>query len=188
MKKSFNLLKPQVEAPSVWTKVYDWVTGTAKVILVITIIVVFISLLIKIGLDVKENNLDKEITSLENLLHVRNVEEKKYRHLQTKVNSYEKIWNSTILFHPIIDETTKFLPKSAIELVMTIEEKGISLTGKALNNDIDEMENAIKSNKSFYESKLSRLETSPESGQNFVKFNFLANNENSILLKRSNIE
>lgn len=174
MKQGFNFLKPQVEPPSVWTKVYDWVIGTARVILIIAIIAVLGAMVVRIILDVQGNQLDEQVRNLESLMAVRTQEETKYRNLQSRINSYDSVWTNSNLNAPIIDKVIAILPKSATELTITLNEKSLIISGKASNSDIDVMEKALKIDPAFTQAKLSRLETATEDNVSYVKFSFQA--------------
>lgn len=157
-----------------WTKVYDWVIGTARVILIIAIIAVLGAMVVRIILDVQGNQLDEQVRNLESLMAVRTQEETKYRNLQSRINSYDSVWTNSNLNAPIIDKVIAILPKSATELTITLNEKSLIISGKASNSDIDVMEKALKIDPAFTQAKLSRLETATEDNVSYVKFSFQA--------------
>ncbi len=174
MKQGFNFLKPQVEPPSAWTKVYEWVVGTAKVILMVAIVAVIIAMIIRVVLDVQSNQLDEQTKNLESLMQVREKEELKYRELQKRIASYEAAWTSTNINSPVVELILSILPLSATELDVNLQESTLNIKGIAENSDIDLMEEALKTDKSFTQAQLSRLEVSGAEGETLVKFDFQA--------------
>lgn len=176
LKQGFNFLKPQVEPPSVWTKVYDWVVGTARIILIVAIIGVVIAMGIRVVLDVQGNELDEQISNLESLMTARLQEETKYRDLQARINAFEAVWTSTNEMSPIINEVNKILPESANQIIISVIDDKLTITGEALNSDIDKMESALKLDQAFTNTTLARLETSGDTTNksNIVSFNFQA--------------
>jgi Tfp pilus assembly protein PilN len=172
LKQGFNFLKPQVEPPSVWTKVYDWIVGTARVILILVEICVIVALGIRVVLDIQGKQLDSQINNLDGLMLARQNEETKYRDLQDRIASYETIWQISRSATPILDEINKNLPPSARNITITLEGYDIRINGEALNDEIDIMEMILKESPLFSQTKLSRLSTIQEGGKNLVKFDF----------------
>ena len=83
MKKGFNFLKPQIEPPSAWTSIYEWITKTAKAVLIVFEIAVILALVIRIFVDVQAKNIDEQIDTLETIMQSRSFEEQKYLNLFT---------------------------------------------------------------------------------------------------------
>jgi len=59
--QGFNLLKPQKTPPTLWEKIYAWVLGTARIIVIIVEIIVVFSFGARIAVDTIASRLDKEV-------------------------------------------------------------------------------------------------------------------------------
>jgi hypothetical protein len=154
LKQGFNLLKPQVEAPSVWTTIYKWVVGTARIILIITETAVIAALVIRIFIDVKGKDLDERIASYETIVSVRASEEKKYLGLQMRTTAYKESYDKNIDASAQINELIKNIPLSFSNLDMSIVGKKVLINGEAPNTDIQKMEQYLKSSNLYVNSKL----------------------------------
>jgi len=170
LKQGFNFLKPQVEPPSVWTRVYDWVVGTARLILIIFEVAVVIALGIRIVVDIQSKNLDDQIGNVESILNVRSAEEIKYRLLQDKINAFTTAWTTSNSYSSEYAAINKFIPLSATDYTVSIDGMAITITGKANNADIGAMENSLKGASLFTDTKLSTLEV----GSGLSKFTFVS--------------
>lgn len=172
MKQGFNFLKPQVEPPSVWTKVYDWVLGTARVILIFAEVAVIVALGIRIVVDVQAKQLDEQIANLDKIMESRQPEELKYRQLQSRILGFETAWTGTASYQEIMKEIDKELPNSATELKLSINGNLINISGQALSSELDVMESNLKTSPLLVETKLSKLETTNQDDGGIAKFTF----------------
>ena len=154
MKQGFNLLKPQVEAPSIWTTLYNWVVGTARIVLIITETAVIAALFIRIVIDVQGKDLDEKISNYENIIQIRSEEETKYLKLQSRTADYRDSFNKNYKFSNQMNEFIKNIPLEFNDVVINFIDNKIVLTGKALNVDIKEMENYLKTSDLYTNSQL----------------------------------
>jgi Tfp pilus assembly protein PilN len=176
LKQGFNFLKPQVEPPSVWTKVYDWVVSTARVILIIAEIAVIIALGVRIVIDIQGKQLDEQIKNLQSLMDIRKDEETKYRTLQSHVQGFATAWTNTPSYAAILVAVNKELPLSATNIQVSINTNTVSISGYALSSELNVMEKDLKTSPLFTKSTLSRLEVASQTAGNigvgFAKFSF----------------
>lgn len=170
MKQGFNFLKSQVEPPSVWTRVYDWVVGTARIILIVFEVAVVIALCIRIVVDVQSKNLDDQISNVEKILDIRKFEESKYRLIQNKINAFTTAWTTSNTYSDAYDAINNFIPLSATEYRVVISDQTITIGGKATNEDIGAMEKSLKESLLLKDTKLTTLET----GLGLSKFSFIS--------------
>ena len=168
MKQGFNLLKPQVEAPSIWTTLYNWVVGTARIVLIITETAVIGALFIRIVIDVQGKDLDEKISNYESIIKVRSEEESKYLKLQSMTADYRDSYDKNYKFSGQMNEFIKNIPLEFNDVVINFVDNKIVLSGKALNIDIKEMENYLKTSDLYINSQL----TSFDIGGGLSDFNF----------------
>lgn len=159
MKQGFNLLKPQVEAPSIWTTFYKWVVGTARIILILTETAVIVALVIRIVIDVQGKDLDEKISNYESILNVRNEEENKYTTLQTKTTDYRDSFDKNVKYASQLDDFIKNIPTSFSDIDLSLVNNKISFRGKAPNADIKTMEKYLKSSDLYINSQLTTFDT-----------------------------
>lgn len=159
MKQGFNLLKPQVEAPSIWTTFYKWVVGTARIILIVTETAVMVALVIRIVIDVQGKDLDEKISNYESIIKVRSEEEKKYVTLQTKTTDYRDSFDKNLKYASQLNDFIKNIPNSFSDIDLSIINNKISFRGKAPNTDIKTMENYLKSSILYINSQLTTFDT-----------------------------
>lgn len=165
LKQGFNFLKPQVEPPSAWSYVYDWIVGTARAILIVFEIAVVVALALRIMVDVQSKILDTKIDTLENIMAPRESEEQKYRKLQTKTKSYATIWTNGQVYSEIFKVINDFIPISAVKFDVNIEGKTITISGKALKNDVMLVENGLKASHLFSNVRLTGIDMTNEENE-----------------------
>lgn len=173
MKQGFNLLKPQIEAPSVWTVVYKWVVGTARIVLIITETAVIAALVIRIAIDVQGKDLDEKITNYEGILNVRKEEEKKYLGLQSKTVNYRDSFDNNLVYSSGVNVLLNNTPLSFSKIDISITGSKISYSGEGPNADIKKLEGYIKSSSLFANSRLTSLGIGEDKDPNLSStFNF----------------
>ncbi len=178
MKQGFNFLKPQVEPPSPWSRIYDWVVGTARAILILFEIAVVIALGVRIVVDVQSKNIDEQITTLETIMSQRALEEQKYRDLQIKTGAYATIWTTGQIYSELFDLINEYIPPSAVQFNVNLEGDLIRIDGKASNADIKQMENGLKQSNLFKDTKLTILEVASDDPNFLSKFSFTSQAQN----------
>lgn|GEM_PF-2226853 len=178
MKQGFNFLKPQVEPPSPWSRIYDWVVGTARAILILFEIAVVIALGVRIVVDVQSKNIDEQITTLETIMSQRALEEQKYRDLQLKTGAYATIWTTGQIYSELFDLINEYIPPSAVLFNVNLEGDLIRIDGKASNADIKQMENGLKQSNLFKDTKLTILEVASDDPNFLSKFSFTSQAQN----------
>ena len=151
MKKGFNLLKTQAEPPSVWTKVYDWVIGTARIVIIVIEVIVLVAFVIRIFIDLQGKELDKKIEQGEAILNVLKTNEADFRLIQSKTSTYSTIWNSTPDYSEMIATINASLPinVSITNLTISINKDTLTITGvadKKKEADIVDLETNLKNN------------------------------------------
>jgi hypothetical protein len=177
MKKGFNLLKQQAEPPSVWTKIYDWVVGSARIIIIGVEALVIIAFGIRIYVDFQAKELDKEVEVAERIMSNMGSNELKFRNIQLRTASYETIWTNSINYLPLLQHINDLLPSNAQieDLTIVITKDAITIEGKApktQENIIKEYENNLKTRSTSLEAvTLERLEDNVDE----LKFTFRAN-------------
>jgi hypothetical protein len=157
LKQGFNLLKPQQEAPSVWTTIYKWIVGTARVVLIVTETAVIVALVLRIVIDVNGKNLDEKVTSYESVINIRSNEEKKYVEIQEKTKEYQTVYDKNISYTSVLNTLSKNIPTTFSNITLSISGNKLVMTGEAPNDAIQKMEKYLKNSVDFSGTKLTTL-------------------------------
>lgn len=158
-KKGFNLLRPQIEPPTVWTKVYDWAVGSARIVVILVELVVVLAFAIRIVIDVQSNNLNEEIKTKESIVLVFQSSELRYLNIQQRTSAYRDNWESTPVFSGIFAEVSSYLPPGGKELTVLINpSSGVFVSGTAPVAEIGVMEENFKNSNTFSRATLDSIE------------------------------
>ena len=184
MKQGFNLLKPQIEPPNIWTNIYAWIVNTARIILILTETAVILALVIRIVVDVQSKDLDEKIKNYDSILALRAPEEQKYLDLQNKTKTYQEANDSLPKYSNIVKAITDNLPREFINVSVNFQKNEITINGEAQNKYIQRMEEFLKNSDLFTNSNLTTLniEESTETDK-LAKFIFSTKINNEELRK-----
>ena len=176
MKKGFNLLKEQVEPPSVWTKIYDWVLGTARIVIIIVEVIVLIAFGIRIFIDLQAKELDSKIEQSDAVMNVLLTSETSFRQIQNKTAAYETLWNGTMNYSDVVNNINSLLPvnTSITNLTIAIDQENVTISGvadKTREEDVRLLEENLKNNSPYLtDSVLEKLQDTSDQ----LKFVFKA--------------
>ena len=176
MKKGFNLLKEQVEPPSVWTKIYDWVLGTARIVIIIVEVIVLIAFGIRILIDLQAKELDSKIEQSDAVMNVLLTSETSFRQIQNKTAAYETLWNGTMNYSDVVNNINSLLPvnTSITNLTIAIDQENVTISGvadKTREEDVRLLEENLKNNSPYLtDSVLEKLQDTSDQ----LKFVFKA--------------
>lgn len=158
-KKGFNLLKNQVEPQTVWSKLYNWTTNTARAILVIVELVIVLAFGARVVVDLQFKNLNKDIEAREDVLLLLQDTEREMRSIQEKVSAYNLIWTNTNYNTSVLDEVIAYIPPSVDDLSVQLSDEELIIRGFATPEIIASIENSFKTSDSFTRTELINVET-----------------------------
>lgn len=170
-KKSINLLQQRTAPPTFWDRTYDWVTKTARVIVIFTEAFVLIAFGWRFVLDRRLNDLKSDIESRGTVLKSLRNDEDEIKLLQSKMATYDGLWNQSSAYSIVMEEVNGYIPQNAEEIDITItnvEEEGevflqCSISGKAPRDEIQQLESSINNSDTFYDKKFGEIELESES-------------------------
>ncbi len=147
----FNLLKPIKEPKSSWDKIYDWIIGKARVVLLFVEILMVLIFFAKIIVDNTEKNRIQEFERLQlQLLSLESQYEQEFSTLQLKVQSYDEHWQLSTSFFPILNELSGYLGNPSDQFSLSINNTGVvQIDGYNDLNELKEIEALIKSSNTF---------------------------------------
>jgi hypothetical protein len=154
----FNLLKP-VELPKTsWDKIYEWLVGKARVVILFVEILIITAFISKVIVDNIGKNKEKEY---ENLAIEMKFYEQKYesifRKLQRKDIEYKKLWGGSKAYSAIIEEIFSYIPNPNDQVSVTIDNDRVTIFGYEDLNQLRELEASLKSSNNFSDAFIDRL-------------------------------
>ncbi len=173
-KIGFNLLISQIEPPTLWTKIYDWMVGSARIVMISIELVVIVAFGLRVFLDVESKNLDEEIANKENILRAFQSSEVRFRKIQDHVNAYAKSWEEANVHSSIYAEVNTYLPQNPVEMSVQIDTTTVVVSGTATGNEIAFLENAFKNSSTFRDAQLVKLDIEGTSGDSLGNFTIAA--------------
>ncbi|MCA9383572.1 hypothetical protein KC909_04345 [Candidatus Dojkabacteria bacterium] len=168
--KGFNLLKPQIEPPTVWTKIYEWIVGTARLIVIVVEIVVVIAFGFRVVLDIQGNQLTEQIDDKERILNAFQEAESRYVRVQNKTRAFNFSWTDATIYTDVYVEINGYLPQDATELTVQVDGDLIFITGTAPISQVGVLETAFKNSNTFINTELVQIKADGNSENNNAEF------------------
>jgi hypothetical protein len=152
----FNLLKPTIEPPTAWDKIYMWIVGKARVVMVIAEVVVAITFVAKVVVDIQAKNLDEQINKREAelSLYAKQVEPE-IRKLQQKAITYEKVWKRSSDYAPILEEIDSYISVTEKSIAVRFSGENVSVRGGGNLEVLKEIESNMRGSSTFSNVQLS---------------------------------
>ena len=173
-KRNFNLLKPLQPPSTAWDRVYEWLIGKARVVILVTELIVATTFIFKVVADTTAKNKDKEIDRLTQELsfYVSDLEPK-FRQLEFKSDKYIQIWNNASEYNDAVQEILSYIENESSEISMNIQNNIITVFGYEDLDSIKALENAVKSSQNFKDAIVNDLSLNQgEIEQNKGRYSF----------------
>ncbi len=155
---TFNLLKPVAAPKGSWDRIYDWLVGRAKIVIIFIEIIVVISFFAKVVVDNVGKNRIQEFNSIRQTLQpLENEYEQEFRRLQTKDIEYKRLWNGSKKYKEIIDEVYSYFPSITSDLTIKVEENRVTVFGANNLDDFRTLEEGVKNSETFTEAFVDSL-------------------------------
>lgn len=148
--RTFNLLRPVEPPPTIWDKVYTWIVINARIVILITELLIAFAFLGKIIEDTAAKNKDKQIEKERTELSFYSAEkEPLFRSIQDKVEQYEILWNSSSSYSDVLNEIYSYVSNSGSDVTIRINKSKVSVFGYVDLTALKELESAMKNSKTF---------------------------------------
>jgi hypothetical protein len=161
-KKSINLLIDRGAPPTIWERAYDWVTGSARIVVIVTELIVLLAFGWRFYLDRSLNDLNERISKKGNALKSLSDDEDEIRIIQAKLNTYRELWTVSSTYAEVISEINNFMPTGISEASISIQEdettRKLSIRGSGPRDKIQELETSLKNSTTFTDVELKQLE------------------------------
>lgn len=92
VRKVFNLLKPEHAPPTAWDRIYKWLITRARLVIIVSEIIVALAFVAKVGVDLRTKELDEQLqTNFSELSQLATGVEPELRAIQVDARAYEKL-------------------------------------------------------------------------------------------------
>ncbi len=153
----FNLLKPIAPPETVWDKIYDWILGRARVVILITELLIVGAFVGKVVVDTTAKNKDNQIYSLQSELAFYTDKEPVFRDIQKRDTQYVNIWNKSSGYSAILDEIFSYIPNPGAQLTIRFDKGKVSILGYDDLDSLKTLETSLKNSKTFTNASVNTL-------------------------------
>jgi hypothetical protein len=162
-KKAINLLQKKGAPPTFWEKLYDWVTNTARVVVIVVELFVLGAFGWRFWLDRRVKDLEEEIRIKGEVLKSLTTQEAEVRELQSRIDTYKNLWAQSSNLLPVIQEVDSYISEDIKDLKIDYKRQGtegdtFTISGQLERSEIDKLENKITDSEKFKDKSLSSIE------------------------------
>lgn len=144
-KRIFNLLKPIKPPPTVWDKIYDWIIGKARVVIIFVEILVVSAFVLKVIEDTNAKNKQKEIESLNAELSFYSIEmEPRFREIIKKSDIYLEMQKEASVYSKVLEEIFGFIGLDQPSVNVRIAANKLTIVGYDNLSNLKKLEEALK--------------------------------------------
>lgn len=149
-KRIFNLLKPIPPAATFWDKVYEWILGRARVVILITELLIVFAFVAKVLVDTEARGREEQVNSLKEELAIYAVEkEPMFRDIQRKDSAYRNIWQNANKYSEVIEEINSYILNSGVQLTIRADKNRVSVLGYDDLSAVQNLESKMKASDTF---------------------------------------
>lgn len=147
---TFNLLKPILPPKTAWDKVYDWILGRARIVVLATIILIALAFVAKVIVDTDAKNKDKAIGVLKIQLDFYGSKiEPDLRTFASKTDNYIKLWNGASGVSTAISEVYSYISDPAADVTVKVDADRISIVGTENLTLLKDLESKLRASPTF---------------------------------------
>lgn len=147
---TFNLLKPLQPPKTAWDKIYDWILGRARIVVLATIILIALAFVAKVVVDTDAKNKDKAIAGLEIRLDFYTVKiEPDLRAFAAKEDNYIKLWNGSSGITEAVAEIYSYISDPSADITVKVDADRVSIFGTENLDLLRQLEADLRASQSF---------------------------------------
>lgn len=159
IRKVFNLLKPSQPPPTGWDRIYDWLVGRARVVMIVAEIIVAVTFITKVVVDTQAKALEDEIARKDTELKQFEIStEPTLRSLQNRARSYKKLWNTATKYSDYLAEIDGYILNPGSDLLLTFNNSSILISGEESFQNLSQIEASMKGSTSFVNPTITSLD------------------------------
>lgn len=149
-KRIFNLLKPIKPPMSVWDKIYLWILGRARIVVIVAELLVVVAFFSKVVVDTVAKNKTEQVKSLQTEVSFYSEgKEAEFRKVIAKDQNYSLLWSKSSKMTSVLDEILSYIPNPASEVTINIEKDKVSILGKIDLQSLEQIEQLIENSPTF---------------------------------------
>lgn len=157
--KAINLLPQEEFNASTTGRILRWATGTFRVIVIITEMVVMAAFLSRFWLDAQNSNLNHAIKIKSDQIAAQSTQENLFRSIQTKLNTFNQIYQKNNM-SSLMNNVTGRVPGNVTLSRVSIQKSSIEIRGTSLSDlDISQFLSNLQS-KPFKDATLKQVASS----------------------------
>jgi hypothetical protein len=150
MKLGFNLLREQLANEDKWDKIYEWITSTAKVLVIFTELIIVCVFVVRVVVDRRARELTKLLETNHTQLEALATTEGQIRQVQANMVDYTAIWNNSSSFMSVVEEIYSYDRALSNTLMIRLSDQGkIEISGVAKRDDVENLEMLMKSSPTY---------------------------------------
>lgn len=143
-KKTFNLLYVRGRQLDGWEKIYVWLSGTCRIIIIVTLLIIIVSFGFRFVNERELNDLKESSESLSFRLKSYEKRQKDITALQTEMSAYNKAWKPLSNYSKILDDLIALNPQGITNFNIGLTLTGISISGSGSRDAVSNAEIAYK--------------------------------------------
>ncbi len=149
-KRIFNLLKPIKPPATFWDKAYDWVLGKARIVILVTELLIVFAFVAKVIVDTEARSKDEEIATLKGELgFYSSGREPIFRDLQRRDSAYLRLWEYSSSYTDVLNEIYSYVRTPGVQLTVRAEKNRISIFGYDDLSAVQNLETQMKQSPTF---------------------------------------
>jgi len=146
----FNLLKPVQPPPTFWDKTYDWILGKARIVILVTELLIVFAFVAKVIVDTQARAKDEQITSLKNELGFYSAQrEPLFRDVQKRDSAYQRLWTNGTSYTEVLNEIYSYVQNPGVQLTVNAEKNRVSILGYDDLSSVQSLETQLKASPTF---------------------------------------
>ncbi|MEI6462930.1 MAG: hypothetical protein WCO33_04690 [bacterium] len=159
-KRSFNLLFAQNRQLDSWDRLYVWLSGTCRIIIILALLIILLSFGYRFILERNLNDLKDSLDTVSFRLKSYEKRQSEIAQVQAEIVSYNTVWKQFSNFATNIDDVIALVPKNISDMSFSTSLVGIQLSGTGARSIIAQIENSYKNSPLYINVVLSNLSQS----------------------------
>ncbi len=146
-KQIFNLLKPAKPIIPTWDKIYYWLSGTARILILFVEVIIIAGFAYRVIIDRQSNDLKDTINQSEKILNIYTQREQTIQTYQSQINEVNKVKASSNSFVNIINQLILQFPDTKTSSVTFSTDGNFNISAISTKDVATQFEQLLKNSK-----------------------------------------
>lgn len=146
-KQIFNLLKPAKPIIPTWDKIYYWLSGTIRILILFVEVIIIAGFAYRVIIDRQSNDIKDQVSQDEKILNIYKSREITYRNYQANLNELTKTVSGANSFINPINQLILQFPKTAVSSISFQSDGSFTLTATTSKDIVTQFEQLLKNSK-----------------------------------------